>query len=139
MTENGFLSGSEEKIAVKDILKEKSNKNRILYVSPTDKLSIAIELMRTHGVSQLPVINDGAQVGSIREIAVMKKLSDKNASSEHTVKDFLETPLPTVNIDDEIVAPLNLLKNQSAIAVLKDNKIVDIITTIDVINYLLNR
>jgi predicted transcriptional regulator len=70
---------------------------------------------------------------------VMKKLSDKNASNEQTVKDFLETPLPTVNIDDKIVAPLNLLKNQSAIAVLKDNKIVDIITTIDVINYLLNR
>ena len=40
-------------------------------------------------------------------------------------------------IEDKIVAPLNLLKNQNAIAVLKDNKIVDIITTIDVINYLL--
>ena len=67
----------------------------------------------------------------------MKKLSDEKSSSELKVKDFLEAPLPTVKIEDKIVAQLNLLKNQNAIAVLKDNKIVDIITTIDVINYLL--
>ena len=93
--------------------------------------------MRTHGVSQLPVIKDEVQVGSIRENAVMKKLSDEKSSRDLKVKDFLEAPLPTVKIEDKIVAPLNLLKNQNAIAVLKDNKIVDIITTIDVINYLL--
>ena len=137
MIENGFLPASEEKIAVRDILKAKSNKIGILYVYPEDKLSLAIELMRTYGVSQLPVIKDDAQVGSIREIAVMKKLSDNNSSSDKKVKDFLEAPLPTVNIEDKIPAPLNLLKNQNAIAVVKDNIIVDIITTIDVINYLL--
>ncbi len=139
MIENGFLSGGEEKIAIADILKVKSNKIGVLCVHPDDKLSSAIELMRKYGVSQLPVIKDDVQVGSIREIDVMKKLSNKTSPSKQKVKDFLEAPLPTVNIDDKIIAPLNLLKTQNAIAVLEDNRITDIITTIDIINYLLNR
>jgi cystathionine beta-synthase len=139
MVENGFLSGGEEKIAIRDILNTKTNRLGILYVYPEDNISAAIDLMRLHGVSQLPVIKDGAQLGSIRENAVMKKLSDTASSSKLKVKDFLEAPLPTVNIEDKIVAPLNLLKNQNAIAVIENNEITDIITTIDVINYLLNR
>jgi len=137
MVENGFLPGGADKIAVKDILKAKTNKMEILRVSPEDKLSLAIDLMRTYGVSQLPVIKDDVQVGSLHETSVMKKLSAKNLSGEAKVKDFLEVPLPTVSIDDKILAPLNLLKNQNAIAVVKDNRIIDIISTIDVINYFL--
>ncbi len=139
MIENGFLSGGEEKIAIRDILRTKSNKLGLLYVDPENGISKAIDLMKVHGVSQLPVIKDDVQVGSIREITVMKKLSDRASSSKQTVKDFLEPPLPAVNIEERIVAPLNLLKNQNALAVLEDNKIIDIITTIDVINYLLSR
>ena len=140
MIENGFLSGGEEKIAIADILKSKTNQiQELIYVDPDDNLSSAIKLMKKYGISQLPVIKDDVQVGSIREIAVMKKLSDKGTSSAQKVKDFLEAPLPTVNIEDKIVAPLNLLKNQNALAVLENNKITDIITTIDVINYFLNR
>ena len=137
MVENGFLPGGADKIAVKNILNAKINKIGILYVYPEDKLSLAIDLMRTYGVSQLPVIKDDTQVGSIHEISVMKKLSDKNSSGEQKVKDFLEAPLPTVNIDDKILAPLSFLKNQNAIAVVKDNKIIDVISTIDIINYFL--
>jgi len=135
MVENGFLPGGADEIAVKDILAWKTGKIGILSVSPEDKLSVAVQLMRTYGVSQLPVIKDDAQVGSIREIALMKKLSGKNSSNDPKVKDFLEAPLPTVNLDDKIVAPLGLLRNQNAIAVVKDGKIVDIISTIDIINY----
>jgi cystathionine beta-synthase len=137
MIENGFLSGGEEKIAIRDILKSKSNNLGILYVYPEDSISTAIDLMKVYGVSQLPVIKDDVQVGSIREITIVKKLSDTPSLSKQSVKDFLEPPLPTVNIEDRIVAPLNLLKNQNALAVLEDNKIIDIITTIDVINYLI--
>lgn len=138
MIENGFLSGGEEKIAIADILKAKSNSIGVLYAYPDDDLSLAIELMQKYGISQLPVIKDDVQVGSIREITIMKQLSNKTSTSKLQVKDFLEPPLPTVDIGDKIVAPLNLLKNQNAIAVLEDNKITDIITTIDVINYFLN-
>jgi cystathionine beta-synthase len=140
MTENGFLEGKEEKIAVSDILGSKSNKiKRLIYVDPQAELSIAICLMEKFDISQLPVISDNVQVGSIREIAIMKKLSDEPASRNHKVSEFMEPPLPTVKKEDKIIAPLNLLKTQNALAVMQNGKLVDIITTIDVINYLLNR
>ena len=93
--------------------------------------------MKKFGISQLPVISDDVQVGSIKEIAIMKKLANKTANSNQKVSEFMDPPLPTVNIDDKIAAPLNLLKTQNALAVTQNGKVVDIITTIDVINYLL--
>ena len=68
----------------------------------------------------------------------MKKLAGKVMGSNQKVSEFLEPPLPTIDIDDKIATPLNLLKAQNALVVTKNGEIVDIITTIDVINYLLN-
>jgi cystathionine beta-synthase len=139
MTENGYIEGKEEKIPVSHLLSNKVNKiNRLLSIEPDAKVRIAISLMKKFDISQLPVISDNVQVGSIREIAIMKKLADKTGSSSEKVSDFMDPPLPTVKIDDKIAAPLNLLKTQNALAVTQNGRVVDIITTIDVINYLLN-
>jgi predicted transcriptional regulator len=51
----------------------------------------------------------------------------------------MEPPLPTVKVDEKILSPLNLLKDTNGILVLEDNIIIDIITTIDVISYLMKR
>ena len=138
MTENGFIEGKEEKISVSHLLSNKVNKiNRLVFINPDTEIGVAISLMKKFGISQLPVISDNVQVGSIREIAVMKKLTDKTGSNGEKVSEFMDPPFPTVKIDDKIAAPLNLLKTQNALAVTQNGKVVDIITTIDVINYLL--
>jgi cystathionine beta-synthase len=139
MTENGYLEGKEEKISVSHLLSTKINKiNRLVTIHPDSEIGQAISLMQKFGISQLPVISDNVQVGSIREIVIMKKLTDKTGSSNEKVSEFMDPPLPTVKIDDKIAAPLNLLKTQNAIAVTQNGKVIDIITTIDVVNYLLN-
>jgi predicted transcriptional regulator len=93
--------------------------------------------MKKYGISQLPVLSGGTQLGSVKEIAIAKKLSDKTANSNQKVSEYMDPPLPTVDIDDKIATPLNLLKTQNALIVTQNGKIIDIITTIDVINYLL--
>jgi cystathionine beta-synthase len=139
MIENGFIEGKEAKISVSQLLSSKASKiNQIVSIYPEAEIGLAISLMKKYGISQLPVISDGIQVGSIREIAVMKKLAGKVMGSNQKVSEFLEPPLPTIDIDDKIATPLNLLKAQNALVVTKNGEIVDIITTIDVINYLLN-
>ena len=139
MTENGYIEGKEEKISVSHLLSNKINKiNRLVSIQPDAEIGVAISLMKKFGISQLPVISEDVQVGSIREIAIMKKLADKTGSSGQKVSEFMDPPLPTVNIDDKIATPLNLLKTQNALAVTQNGKVVDIITTIDIINYLLN-
>jgi cystathionine beta-synthase len=140
MTENGYIEGKEEKIAVKDILKAKTDSiKQLVSVDPDDELSAAIQLMRKYDISQLPVIRGNVPVGSIREGTVMKKLADKPVSRKQKVCDFMEAPLPSVKKGDKIVSPLNLMKNNNAITVTEDGRVTDIIATIDVVNYLLER
>jgi cystathionine beta-synthase len=138
MTEYGFLESKEERISVKDILGSKPKGiDGVISVNPEDELRVAIRLIRKYDVSQLPVIKEGVQVGSIREISVMKKLTKRQASCMQKVSELMDEPLPSVKIEDKILDPSNLLKDNNAVVVLEHNKVVDIITTIDVINYLM--
>lgn len=139
MTEYGFLESKEERIPVRYILNAKSKRiTELVYIEPDAKVEAAIGLMKEYDISQLPVIKDGVQIGSVREITIMKKLTSKGARSQK-VSEIMEPPMPSVKIDEKILSPLNLLKDKNGIAVLEGNKLVDIITTIDVINYLIKR
>jgi cystathionine beta-synthase len=141
MREYGFLEAAEEeRILVEDILKHKSRRIKsVIAVSPDDILKTAINLMRKYDISQIPVVKDTVQVGSLREITIMKKLANKETWCRQKIGEMMDEPLPTVNKTDKILDPFSLLKDKNAVVVLDNNKIVDIITTIDVINYLMKR
>ena len=140
MVENGFLEGGDERIDVEEILRTKPRRiKNLVSVNPEDELNIAIQLMKEYDISQLPVIKNRVQVGSIREITVMKNLADGKASVTQKVSEFMEEPLPSVRRDEKTITPFGLLKNKNAIVVLENGKATDIITTIDVINYFLKR
>jgi len=140
MTEYGFLESREERISVKDILRTKSKRiKKVISVNPEDELRVAIRLMRKHDVSQLPVIKDGVQVGSIREINIMKKLTSRQASCIQKISEVMDEPLPSVKREDKILDPFVLLKDKNAVVVLENSRVVGIIATIDVINYLMKR
>jgi cystathionine beta-synthase len=137
MTEYGYLESKEERIPVKDILTIKSKEARkVISVTPEDKLGTALRLMREKGISQLPVLKDGVQVGSIREITIMKKLSSRQTSLDQKISEAMDEPLSSVKVADKILDPFTLLKDKNAVVVLDDGLVVDIITTTDVINYL---
>jgi len=68
----------------------------------------------------------------------MRNLTE-HSTCQRRISEIMEPPLPTVKVDEKILTPFNFLKDKNGILVLEDNKIVDIITTIDVINYLMKR
>jgi cystathionine beta-synthase len=137
MTEYGYLESKEERIPVRDILAAKQRAiGDIIAVKPEDELGATLSLMRENGVSQIPVLKDGVQVGSIREMSIMRALSVHKASPGQKVGEVMDDPLPYVNINDRILDPFTLLKDKNAAIVLDNKAIVDIITTSDVINYL---
>jgi predicted transcriptional regulator len=93
--------------------------------------------MRKYDIFQLPLIDGGVQVGSIREISIMKRLVCKEVWCTQKVRDVMDEQFPTVETTDNILNPLTLLKDRNAVLVLDNNQIADIITTIDVIDYLM--
>ncbi len=137
MTENGYIESKEDRIPVRDIIAAKPPSDReIISVRPEDDLGKALSIMSEKGISQLPVLMDGAQVGSIREITIMKKLRSKEATVGQKIRDIMDDPLPVVNINDRILDPFTLLKDKNAVVVLDNSKVSEIITTTDVIRYL---
>ncbi|MEE9116309.1 MAG: cystathionine beta-synthase [Thermoplasmata archaeon] len=137
MREYGFLKGKEEGILVEDILREKSERmTEVISIAPEDGLDRAIDLMKEYDISQLPVMKDGVQVGSITGSSLMKKLASKEATHGQRIADIMNEPLPSISARDKILDPFSLLRNKNAVLVLENKKVVDIIATIDVISYL---
>lgn len=148
MSEHGFIETAGEKIPVDEILKAKSNRiDEVFSVHPEDNLSNTLALMTKHDISQLPVMKESVQVGSVNEKNLMERLckfcgATKQRCTEmcdHKVEEFMEPPLPTLKRTDTITKPIFYFKEKNAVLVLENKKIVDIITMIDVINYLARR
>jgi len=138
MMEHGFLESREERIAVSDILKHKSRRLRnLITLSPEDTVKTAVDLMKKYGISQLPVIKDQTQVGSVREATLMRGLANKQFSSQQKIEDVMEEPLQSIGIQETILSPVSSLKEKNAFLVTDAGKIVGIIATIDMIDYLI--
>ena len=136
MSEKGFLENKKERIPIRDLLEVKLKRiKKVVSIGPDSKLEEAIVLMKKNDISQLPVIKEQVQIGSISESTLMRNLTDDPNCSKR-ISEIMEPPLPMIKIDEKILSPLNLLKDKNGIIVMENNRIVDIITTIDVINYL---
>ena len=137
MAEYGFLGARERRIAVSAVLRAKGRrKPKLVYVGPSSTLTKAVSLMGAHGISQLPVLEHGVQVGSVRESNVMNLLVKKKASSSSLVKDWMEPPLPSVRLGDSILDPFTVMKDRNAAVVVRGSKPVGIITVSDMVSYL---
>jgi predicted transcriptional regulator len=97
----------------------------------------AIELMRRHGYSQLPIIHENNQVGSISE----RRLLDYILSNEgefnpkhRQVSEIMEESFPQVGEDAPLSLLSSLLKYYSAVLVQKKGDIIGIITKADLLD-----
>ncbi len=138
MAEHGFIPSPGKRVPVRSLLGSKLKRlPRVISVGPADNVSKALNLMAAHHVSHLPVIEGGVQVGSLSGELLLKALAD--AKGGRRVEQFMGPPLPTVEADAKIMLPGAIVTGTGAIAVVDGTKVVDVITTTDVINYLARR
>ncbi|HWM51353.1 MAG TPA: cystathionine beta-synthase [Thermoplasmata archaeon] len=100
----------------------------------------AADMMRQYNVSQLPVLDTGILIGSLREEVLMKALLENPKMYSDYVAKVMEKPFPIVEpgADLEQVYKL-LIRGSPAVVVGKENQLEGIITRIDVIGYLAGR
>lgn len=97
----------------------------------------AIELMRRHGYSQLPVMQKNYPVGSISERILLDYILDNEdeANPRHRqVSEIMEESFPQVGEEAPLSLLSSLLKYYSAILVQKKGNIVGIITKADLLD-----
>lgn len=104
MRERGFL---DTELRVKDIITRKQEKS-FYTVGQNDTVRAAFDLMKSHDISQLPVVDGEAIVGSLSESAVLNFLLENPLrNGDRPVADIMAEPLPVV---DEYL-PFSQLRN----------------------------
>jgi cystathionine beta-synthase len=138
MKENQYLE-SPVRLTTGDVIRLKEREHRgMISVSSDATIGEAIELMREHGISQLPVIAEGQVLGSLDETRLLKLLLSSAEAWHHNVVEFMEAPFPVVAEDTPVENLASILEDrvQALIIERRDGRM-DIVTKSDLIFTLL--
>ncbi|MBV8671180.1 MAG: CBS domain-containing protein, partial [Candidatus Eremiobacteraeota bacterium] len=110
---------------------------KLITLSPNDSVRRAVELMREFKISQIPVVENGAIVGSINEVAVMQLIFDHADIVHGEVKAVMSRPFPMLDENEEVAhAYKELSLGHAAVVVAHEGKAIGVLTKMDIINYL---
>jgi cystathionine beta-synthase len=110
----------------------------LVWVKPTDTVGEALGQMDELGLSQIPVLEEGKCVGSLRENRVLAKVVRDRELLNAPVREVMETGFPTVDVDANSSEVTRRLQSSPAVLVEEYGRIIGIITRHDVLDLKLN-
>ena len=123
----------------------------VLFVNKADSLRKALDIVRTHHVRHLPVVSEDSVVGILSSTDLNRltfsNLFENEESADDAIMDMLTIPNVmtdkpvVVNSENSIKEVAEVFSNKTfhALPVVEDEKLVGIVTTTDVIKYLLDQ
>jgi len=124
----GLIIGTKKRQAPKDLIS----------VAPGDTLADALAKMDELGLTQVPVLEDGRPVGSVRENRALAKVVRNRDLLEAKVSEVMEASFPTVDVDASSNEITRRLQTSPAVLVEEYGRIVGIITRHDVLDMSIN-
>jgi len=106
----------------------------LLWAEPTDRVADALAKMDEAGITQLPILEEGRPVGSLRENHLLTKVVRNRDLLEAKVCDVMEGNFPTVDVDAGSDEVTRRLRTNAAVLVEEYGRIVGIITRHDVLD-----
>jgi len=134
MRENGFLEEEASLGVVADLLKAKTHE--VIVAKSTDRVRDVIARMKAHGISQLPVLDDGKLVGAVAEVDMLRYLVSGEHSLDSPVGPLVESDYATVTPRTKIELLQGLLADARMAIVLDHDHVGGVVTKIDLIDYL---
>ena len=125
MQENGFMETQQSMGTLAD-LREGRTRRDLVTVQASAKVTEVIGLLKLHGVSQLPVVNNDKLIGIITE----KQLLERALQGERSNTDvggLAQTNYCTISDDTDIAVLTDLFRRSKVAIVLEDGQPVDII------------
>ena len=120
----GLISGTKKPQAPKSLVS----------VSPSDTVVDALGKMDDLGLSQIPVLEEGRAVGSLRENRCLAKVVRNRELLNSPVSEVMEASFPTVDVDASSGEVTKRLQTSPAVLVEEYGRIVGIITRHDVLD-----
>jgi cystathionine beta-synthase len=121
-----------EKISVG--LLNQTKQSSLVAVGPDHVVGDALQMMHNYGLSQLPVLEEGKAVGSVREGRLMSKLLENRELARSRVAEVMDKSFPVVTEDVGVETATRYLKDSPAILIEEYGRIVGIITRYDVLD-----
>jgi cystathionine beta-synthase len=153
MRENGFLSRFSQPSRVGNVVAERSGEvPMVVAVGCDETVERAIELLRAHDISQLPVVRDAATppsadgaragievhsvVGSLQERSLLDHLFRNPDVLSAKVSTIMDGPFPLVDANEEVerVVPM-LAAGSPAVLVQRDGALIGVVSRADVLEY----
>jgi len=125
---------------VDDILQKK--KQQVISAAPGDALGSVIDRMKTHGISQLPVVEPGKLLGLVSEVKVLNALVKGDATMKSPVGPLAELDEAAMVERDTTLQTLSQHFSRGKVAVVVDRvgggvNVVGLLTKIDLIEHML--
>ena len=134
MRERGFIE--DEITSAADLVANNSEKP-LVTVKTEELVSHAIERMKAHKISQIPVEDSSGFVGAIDEADLLRKYIENKDISDLPIKEVMHKPFPIVdkNTPIEVISKLFNKENNAVLVKLEEGKY-QIITKYDIISAL---
>lgn len=110
----------------------------LVWVSLADKVGDVLTMMNEMGLTQIPVLEDGRPVGSMRENRVLAKVVRNHELLDSPVSEVMEASFPTLDVDSSSNEVTRRLQTSSAVLLEEYGRIIGIITRHDVLDLKLN-
>ncbi|MHA1440130.1 MAG: CBS domain-containing protein [Promethearchaeota archaeon] len=108
---------------------------KIISITSKSTIKEAVELMNKYNISQLPIIENGQNLGSITSKKIQKTITDNPNLINGDINLIKELPFPEIEKDWDIQEISNLLSNYPAILVKELGNYIGIITDADFLKF----
>jgi glucose-6-phosphate 1-epimerase len=123
---------------VGDVLAAK-RRHLLVAAAPTDRVREIIERLKIHEISQMPVLSDGKLIGLITESTLLTHLAAPGHTVEDAIAPMINRQVATVAPDQPAGSLLNLFGGSQAVIVVEDDRVLGILTKLDLIEFLTGR
>jgi predicted transcriptional regulator len=136
MKENQFLEAPVQ-IRAGQVVREKARRTKDLVFVPLGvTVEEAVNLMREHDISQVPVIEGGQVVGSISENRILDILVSDAGVRRKPVAEYMEKPFPVMSDEASLTEVAQQMHGEISAILIKQPGGFDIITKSDLIFFL---
>jgi len=136
MRENGFTEASWETSTLGELLRAMPNRRKLVAAESADTVADAILAMKEHGISQLPVLDEGRLVGIVTESDLLSKLVEGYELAS-AVAEVMFRKVHTVHVNDDAKVLTELFTKDFVGLVVDDQKrLVGILTKMDLVDHL---
>lgn len=135
MSDNGYLDSSFD-VQIKDVLNKLGKTSGIYTISDKATIGDALVKMDKEGVSQLPVIDDGVLKGLVSDKTLLKPMLMGEFSKEDNISLAFDSRYKVVDHNDLLSNVADALLKKEVALVTKDDKVFQILTDIDVLQYI---